>query len=76
MHPTAGYPNANGGAWLEGHHGWWEFGINVHGIRTLAGKRVAVTVHGDFVGRMRVSQRGSHRGVVAEDEVRLSLRIE
>ena len=40
----------------------------MHGIRTLAGTRVAVTVHGDFVGRMRVSQRGyahlfRHRGM-------------
>lgn len=58
MHPTAAYPNAYGGAWYESHTGWREFSIHVRGIRSLAGKRLVVRVHGTFVGRMRVSQYG------------------
>ena len=68
MHATAAYPNAHGGARYEAHHGRREFGINVSGIRRLSGKRVTVTVHGTFVGRMWVSRYGTahldrHRGV-------------
>jgi hypothetical protein len=68
MHATAAYPNAHGGAWYEGHHGSREFGIGISGIKKLAGKRVTVTVHGSFVGRMWVSRYGTahlyrHSGV-------------
>ena len=59
MHATSAYPDAHGGAWYEGHHGWREFDIHVRGIRKLAGKTVKVAVHGAFVGRMRVSQYGT-----------------
>lgn len=59
MHATARYPNAHGGGWYEGHHGSREFGINISGIKKLAGKRVTVTVHGSFVGRMSVSRHGT-----------------
>lgn len=58
MRPTDAYPNARGGAWYESHQDWREFDIHVRGIKKLAGKRVRVTVHGDFIGRMRVSKYG------------------
>ena len=59
MHPTSAYPDAHGGAWYEGHRGWREFSIHVRGIQGLAGNRVTVSVHGAFVGRMRVSSSGA-----------------
>lgn len=59
MHATSAYPDAYGGAWYEGHHGWREFGIHVRGIHTLAGATVKVSVHGAFMGSMRVSQYGT-----------------
>lgn len=59
MHPTAAYPSAHGGAWYESHRGWREFNLHLWGIKKLAGKRVTVTVHGAYVGRMRVSSYGT-----------------
>ena len=58
MNASAAYPNAHGGARYESHTDGREFEIHVGGIQKLAGERLVVRVHGDPVGRMRVSQYG------------------
>ena len=58
MHATAAFPNARGHADYESGHEGREFDISIAGVRALAGRRLTVRVHGDFVGRMRVSRHG------------------
>ena len=58
MGPAAGYPHCRGGAEYEAEHGQRELDLHLRGLHALAGKRVAVFVHGDRVGRARVSERG------------------
>lgn len=58
MHATAGYPNARGHAEYENDHEGREFEITLAGIKALAGHRVTVRVHGDFVGKMTVNRYG------------------
>ena len=70
MVATSAFPNARGHAEYESDHGDREFEISIAGVRALAGKRVTVRVHGDFVGRMRVRSDGrahleKHSGVPA-----------
>lgn len=64
LHHTKAYPNARGHAEYhadEDHHHPGmdeEFDVWVRGVKKLAGKRVRVFVHGDLMGRMRVTQHG------------------
>ena len=68
MRPTAAFPNARGHAEYEKDSDGREFEISIAGVRKLAGRRVVVRVHGDFVGRMTVGPLGrahleKHSGV-------------
>ncbi|QNN54617.1 hypothetical protein [Nocardioides mesophilus] len=58
LHSTRAYPRAAGHAEYESGGGHRELSVHLRGVRALAGKTVRVSVHGDFVGRMRVSQYG------------------
>ena len=58
MHSTAAFLNARGHADYESDSHGREFEISIAGVRALAGTRVIVRVHGDFVGRMTVGSRG------------------
>jgi hypothetical protein len=79
LHDTKAYPNARGHAAYhaddDDHHPGKdeELDVAVRGIKKLAGKRIRVYVHGDFVGRMRVSAGGRahlhrHDGVPAIEQ--------
>ena len=59
MRATSAYPNAHGGARYEAHPGWREFELHLRGIHSLAGKRVIVSAHGSFVGKMKVTSYGT-----------------
>jgi hypothetical protein len=58
MHATSAYPNARGEAEYDAERGRREFDMSIAGVRSLAGKRLTVRVHGDFVGKMTVNRYG------------------
>ena len=58
LDPSSAFPRAHGWARYESHPGWREFEVQVWNMRSLAGKRVTVRVHGTFVGTMRVGPWG------------------
>jgi hypothetical protein len=73
MHSTTAFPNARGHAEFENENSGNEFEISIAGVRALAGTRVIVRVHGDFVGRMTVGPLGrahmdKHSGVPSMTE--------
>ena len=57
MHASAVYPNAHGHAEYESEASR-EFDLSLSGLKALAGQRVIVRVHGDVVGKPRVSAAG------------------
>ena len=58
LNPSAPFPRAHGWAHYESHPGWREFEVQVCNMRSLAGKRVTVRVHGTILGTMRVGPWG------------------
>lgn len=58
MHSTVAFPHAGGYAEYESVNGVREFDLFISGVRTLAGKRLTVRVHGDLVGRVTVGPGG------------------
>jgi hypothetical protein len=58
MRSTAAFPNARGHAEYESDSNGREFEISIAGVRALAGHRLIVRMHGDFVGRMTVGSLG------------------
>jgi hypothetical protein len=58
MHSTMAFPNAHGQAEYESQSTARDFEITIAGVRALAGDRVVVRVHGEFVGGMTVGQFG------------------
>lgn len=79
MHATTHFPNVRGRVEYESDSFGREFEISIAGLRSLAGKRVIVRVHGTLVGRMTVGTLGRahlerHSGVprmTAGDVVRV-----
>ena len=58
LHGAAGFPNASGAAKLKRDGAKREFEAEVEHVRSLAGKRLTVFVHGTKVGTMRVGGLG------------------
>lgn len=58
LHPAPRFHYATGHAEYESHHGGAEFEVHLAGVRRLHGQRLAVRVHGTFLGTMGVSSDG------------------
>jgi hypothetical protein len=58
LHGASGFPNATGSAKFKKDGTKREFEAQVEHVRSLAGKRLTVFVHGTKVGRMRVGNLG------------------
>jgi hypothetical protein len=58
LHGAGGFPNATGSAKFKKDGTKREFEAQVEHVRSLAGKRLTVFVHGTKVGRMRVGNLG------------------